>query len=85
MLRKTIVSGKDLRILQIEQNLQDVPSYLIDKLIKEYFWPKSNLSPILQPKRSLWDAFKSQNKLTAALFRRTNEKKNTLYIIDVTV
>ena len=37
-------------------------SLLVSKLTREYFWPKSNLRPILGSHRSLKEPQKSQNK-----------------------
>mgnify|MGYP006976008239 CR=1 FL=1 len=49
-------------------------TWMIAKLIRWCFLPKGNLRPILWSLGSLWWPQISQNKLTSALFLRTNEK-----------
>ena len=53
-------------------------SWMIVKLIRWCFLPKGNLRLILWSLGSLWWPQISQNKLTSALFLRTNEKKHTV-------
>ena len=43
-------------------SLWQTASWFILKLIREYFWPKSNLHPVLWSHRSLKEPQKSQNK-----------------------
>ena len=55
-------------------------SWMIVKLIRWCFLPKGNLRLILWSLGSLWWHQIYQNKLTSALFLRTNEKKHTVFL-----
>ena len=81
--KKKSVLGHPVNCAQIDKSLnsslRQSPSWTIIKLIVVCFWPKSNLRLILGWHRSHWRPQKFKNKLTAALFLRTNEKKHTVY------
>ena len=86
---KKSFQGHPVNCAQIDKSfnysLNQSPSWTILKLIVVCFWPKSNLRPILGWHRSHWRPQKFKNKLTAALFLRTNEKKHTVWLSDIDI
>ena len=60
-------------------NFSQPPACFNNKLIWEYFWPKSNFRPVLGSHRSPLGPQKSQIKLTIASFLSPNQMEHTVF------